>query len=46
MVFPHDLQSQMPTAWRLTETFPQKEQVYRACCEISIFLTCFRSEAP
>jgi hypothetical protein len=27
-------------------TFPQKVQVYRACCEISIFLTCLRSEAP
>ena len=45
-VLPHDLQFQMPTDSRLTVTFPQKVQVYRACWEISIFLTCFRSEAP
>ena len=27
-------------------TLPQKTQVYRACCEMSIFLTCLRREAP
>ena len=27
-------------------TLPQNVQVYRACCEISIFLTCLRREAP
>ena len=42
----HELQFQMPTEWRLTVTFPQNVQVYLACCVISIFLTCFRSEAP
>lgn len=41
-----DLQSQMPVEWRLTLTLPQKVQVYRACWEISIFLTCLRREAP
>ena len=27
-------------------TFPQKSQVYVPCCQTSIFLTVFRSEAP
>lgn len=27
-------------------TFPQKTQVYVACCEISIFFTILRSEEP
>jgi hypothetical protein len=29
-----------------SQTLPQKVHVYRACCEISIFLTCLRREAP
>ena len=45
-VFLHDLHVQMPTECRLTVFFPQKEHMYRACCVISIFLTCFRREAP
>jgi hypothetical protein len=36
----------MPTECRFTVFLPQKVQTYRACCVISIFLTCFRSEAP
>lgn len=40
------LHFQMPTAVRLTESLPQKVQVYRECCEISIFLTDRRSEEP
>lgn len=36
----------MPTAWRLTVTFPQNVQEYFACWLISIFFTCLRSEAP
>ncbi len=42
----HPLHFQIPTAVRLTASFPQKVQVYLACCVISIFLTCLRSEAP
>lgn len=41
-----DLQSQMPTEWRLTLVLPQKVQTYLACWVISIFLTDLRSEAP
>ena len=37
---------QIPVEWRLTVFLPQKVQVYRACCETSIFLTCLRREAP
>ena len=46
MVFLQLLQLQMPTAWRLTVSLPQKAQVYLACWEVSIFLTIFLSEAP
>jgi len=42
----HDLQFQMPTECLLTVVFPQKVQTYLACWVISIFLTCFRREAP
>ncbi len=45
-VFLHDRQFQIPTECRFTVVLPQKVQVYRACCVISIFLTCFRREAP
>jgi hypothetical protein len=45
-VFLHALHFQIPTECRLTVFFPQKVQVYRACWVISIFLTCFRREAP
>lgn len=45
-VFLHPLQVQMPTECRLTVFLPQNVQTYRACCVISIFLTCFRREAP
>lgn len=45
-VFLQDLQSQIPTECLLTVGFPQKVQVYLACCVISIFFTCFRSDAP
>lgn len=45
-VFLHDLQSQIPTECLLTVVFPQNVQTYLACCVISIFLTCFLSEAP
>lgn len=41
-----DLQSQMPTEWRLTLVLPQKVHTYLACWVISIFLTDFRREAP
>lgn len=41
-----DLQSQMPTEWRLTLVLPQKVQTYLACWVISIFFTDFRREAP
>lgn len=41
-----DLQSQIPTEWRLTLVFPQKVQTYLACWVISIFFTDFRREAP
>lgn len=41
-----DLQSQMPTEWRLTLVLPQKVQTYLECWVISIFLTDLRSEAP
>lgn len=46
MVRLHDLQSQMPTEWRLTLVLPQKVQTYLACWVISIFFTDFRREAP
>jgi hypothetical protein len=42
----HDLQFQIPTECLLTVVFPQKVQTYLACWVISIFLTCFRREAP
>src|SRR5436190_3343041 len=45
-VFLQDRHSQMPTALRFTEFFPQNVQMYRACWVISIFFTCFRNEAP
>jgi hypothetical protein len=45
-VFLQDLQSQIPTECLLTVVFPQNVQTYLACCVISIFLTCFRREAP
>lgn len=45
-VFLHPLQFQMPTECRFTVFLPQKVQTYRACCVISIFLTCFRRDAP
>ena len=45
-VFLQALQVQIPTECRFTVFLPQKVQVYLACCVISIFLTCFRSEAP
>lgn len=44
--FLHDLHDQIPVEWRLTVTLPQKVHEYFACCDISIFLTCFRREAP
>ena len=44
--FLHARQFQMPVEWRLTVVLPQNVQVYLACCEISIFLTCFRRDAP
>ena len=37
---------QMPVAWRLTLSFPQKTQLYFECCDTSIFLMFFRIEAP
>lgn len=40
------LHFQIPTATRLVDCLPQNTQWYFACCEISIFFTCFRSEAP
>ena len=40
------LHSQIPTFVRLTESLPQKVQVYFECCEISIFLTDRRREEP
>ena len=46
IVLPHPLHVQIPTECRLTVCFPQNVQVYRACWVISIFFTCFRSEAP
>ena len=46
MTFLQARHSQMPTALRLTESLPQKVQVYLECCEISIFLIWRRSEAP
>lgn len=39
-------QFQIPTECLLTVVFPQKVQTYLACWVISIFLTCFRREAP
>ena len=40
------LHFQMPTAERLTLYLPQKLQKYLECWLTSIFLICFRSEAP
>jgi len=40
------LHDQMPTAARFTEYFPQKLQKYLECWDTSIFLTCFRRDAP
>jgi hypothetical protein len=45
-VFLQALQVQIPTECRFTVFLPQKVHTYRACCVISIFLTCFRREAP
>ena len=45
-VFLQEPQLQMPTECRFTVFLPQNVQMYRACWVISIFLTCFRSEAP
>jgi hypothetical protein len=42
----HPLHFQIPTAVRLTLSFPQKVQVYVACWVISIFFTVLRNEAP
>jgi hypothetical protein len=48
MTFMHVLfeQRQMPTAVRFTEFLKQNGHVYRACCAISIFFTCFRNDEP
>eukprot|EP00170_Pyropia_yezoensis_P003788 contig_15845_g3799 len=48
MIFPQvfAVHFQMPAAVRLTLFFPQKEQVYVIRCAISMFLACFRSDAP
>eukprot|EP01119_Soliformovum_irregulare_P020541 TRINITY_DN6673_c1_g1_i2.p1 TRINITY_DN6673_c1_g1~~TRINITY_DN6673_c1_g1_i2.p1 ORF type:complete len:135 (+),score=0.99 TRINITY_DN6673_c1_g1_i2:351-755(+) len=46
VVFRHPPQCQIPTACLLTVSFPQNPQVNLACWVISIFFTCFRSEAP
>ena len=46
IVFWQPLHFQMPTECRLTVFLPQNVQMYRACWVISIFLTCFRREAP
>jgi hypothetical protein len=46
IVFLHPLQCQIPTAVLFTESFPQNEHVYLACCVISIFLICLRRDAP
>ena len=46
MTFLQPPQFQMPVAVRFTESFPQKTHVYFECWLISIFFTCFRSEAP
>jgi hypothetical protein len=46
IVFLQLLQFQIPTECLLTEFLPQKVQMYRACWVISIFLTCFRRDAP
>lgn len=45
-VFRQGRHTQMPTACRFTVFLPQKVQMYRACWVISIFLTCFRKDAP
>lgn len=45
-VFLQDLQDQIPTACLFTVGLPQNVQVYLACWVISIFLTCFRKDAP
>lgn len=42
----HPLHFQIPTECLLTVFFPQNVQMYRACCVISIFFTCFRRDAP
>jgi len=45
-VFLQPLHFQIPTECLLTVFLPQKVQMYRACWVISIFLTCFRRDAP
>lgn len=44
--FLHALQCQIPVECRFTVVLPQNVHTYLACCEISIFLTCLRREAP
>ena len=46
MTFRHEPHFQMPVAWRLTLSFPQKTQLYFECCDTSIFLMFFRMDAP
>ncbi len=40
------LQFQIPTALLFSLSFPQKVQLYVACCVNPIFLICFRRDAP
>ena len=44
--FRHDRQSQIPAQVRLTESFPQKTQLYVECWETSIFLAILRRVEP
>ena len=46
MTFRHEPHFQMPVAWRLTLSFPQKTQLYFECWLTSIFLMFFRMDAP
>ena len=46
MTFRHEPHFQMPVAWRLTLSFPQKTQLYFECWLTSIFLMFFLIEAP
>jgi len=46
IVFLHPLQFHIPTAVLFTASLPQNVHVYVACCDISIFFTCFRSDIP